>query len=317
LVSYTEKYEQLKATASREVLVALNSSLGVRFYEMVMRIPMLSARVNAMIALHELPQSLELVEQDLEVLCQACQELKEANKLPTLFNFMRKIIGEINKVQCKGFSVTELQKIETTKLADGTTFLVMLVAIITRHQDKLLTFANELRSLKRAKELDIQEIKGIVNGFENQMKQLKAQADCKERYKFSEAVGSFHANHADMVAELKKLLTNTTADIAATGKQFGERNNFISKEFFVSLWKFSDDFQVEEKRQNAGKKAAGSTATSATASFRNSPGFTKVPATSFQATSSSSPSGPIASPAFPTPSRIDHSRTATPPRSFL
>lgn len=160
-----------------------------------MSIPRLSSRLDCMLYRRKLDLDIEEIRPELNILRNACAELRGSAKFKHVLSAVLAIGNALNgstfRGGARGFALEGLGKLKETKTvkggADCPTLLHYLAKVLLRSDPSLVNFIDELPHLEPAARVSVQTIMQSVNQLVSGLNQVRDEiAHAKEEMKRSE-----------------------------------------------------------------------------------------------------------------------------------
>jgi len=183
-----------------------------------------------------------------------------------LYNVLR-FINMLNKTEEKGFRISTLRKIASTKMTKGSGSLMDVIVMHSTTIDNTSSgdFQDEISGLDQACLIEYEEVKGIVKGIVGTVKAIKKTIDRMEQMdnigneqNYLDTLQAFYKERIEDVDDMERN-TNDCWFTFCKLRQYFHEPEMDMKEFFQVFVDFHADFaktkeEMEEKKRKAEQR---------------------------------------------------------------
>jgi len=254
-----EDAKVIKATQETEKALGkdpekINWAPPEKFFIMLGTIPMLKPRLNCWLFSMQLGESISKVKNELQVIIDACDELKTNVRLKIIIsavltcgNYMNG--GRKGKERADGFDPSFLVKVRNTKTSDKkSTLLDYLAKQCLKKYPDFREIKTEFQSLRQTDSVpELEEAKGTVMKYVNNFKARRVDSErvgansvkCEHQDNFSTVMNEFFEENEQKIEEIKSLLSTAQTDFNSLVDWFGDGQTEKKK-----MPKSTDFFQI-------------------------------------------------------------------------
>ncbi|KAF6737076.1 Formin-H [Oryzias melastigma] len=218
-------------------------------------VPYLSAQLDLLLALRELPSSMNDLQPLINQKIRMCAQLDECRSFASVLQYLLAIGNYLNenagKEKATGFRLSSLTKLSQLRGRDRKfTLLHALVEQIMLHEPNLASFTQELAEFETVPGASIKGLTAEVDVLKNELQKIS-------QFKKASKKRSGGARHSGFQKDLEMVVEKYKEDFASLTKkcdemkklysailvQFGEPADRDSKEFFGVISQFLHDFR--------------------------------------------------------------------------
>ncbi|PPQ68279.1 hypothetical protein CVT26_006195 [Gymnopilus dilepis] len=232
-----------------------------QYFYQIMSIPRLSERLECMQYRRKLDLDIEEIRPDLNIVRNACQELRSSLKFKSTLHVVLMLGNTLNgatfRGNARGFQLDSLLKMKETKTAKGgpecPTLLHYLARVLLRKDPSMVNFIEDLPSLEAAARVSVQTVTQSVNALVAGLDKVKAEVEEHRRLqsthqdRFVQVMQLFIHEKLSTVDALKNMGQTVERDIRSLLTYFGENPDSPEapkpEDFFGLIASFSSSLQ--------------------------------------------------------------------------
>ncbi|KAK6184773.1 hypothetical protein SNE40_007170 [Patella caerulea] len=233
-----------------------------KFMKNLCEIPYIGLRLELTQTIWEFPRTYDAVQEEVEDIWIACDELVGCSKLVKILEYILAIGNLLNSkwssgYGVQGFEITSIDKVIEVKGKDHhLTVLSYLVNTLRAQDEDLLDWTSTLKHVSCSAEYSVKAIGAEIEVLKNDlqkvkknMKVLKPLMTSNQDKQFQTDVQNFVTEHEKGLNKLDAKAIQLTHKYNRTLEMFGEKSDRPSDVFFSSISRFMEKFeQARDKR---------------------------------------------------------------------
>lgn len=245
-----------------------------RYFAKLIQINGLRYHVELLILERSIDQRIEDLNEPLNKIIGALDEINDSKKLEGVLTVILKIGNIMNgggsRGAAYGFKIDLLPKIEDIRSSQpGYTMMTFLVQYFDEKKPELLNFNEELKTVLPASKADLKFVQTDYKQLRSTIETLRshlpqAEKDINDDDNYFNKFVDFESKHKDDIANIETKLNQVDEIYKKTCESYGEEvDKFTCQEFLQTFAKFLIDYEVElqhykekKEKEEKAKKAA-------------------------------------------------------------
>ncbi|ESO98181.1 hypothetical protein LOTGIDRAFT_158968 [Lottia gigantea] len=233
-----------------------------KFMMELCEVPKIDLRLELLQIIWEFPKTFEEVQEEVDDIWQACDEIVGCTKLVNVLEYLLAIGNLLNAKWSSGygvpgFEITSIDKIIEVKGKNNTTVLNYLITTLKKNDPELLDWSSTLSHVSISSEYSVKAIGAELEVMKNDlmkvkkhMKVLKPLLTSKSDKKFQTDVHAFVNENEKKLDKLDAKSHQLANKYIRALELFGEKSDKPSDVFFGCIQNFMESFQQARGKGN-------------------------------------------------------------------
>jgi len=229
------------------------------------RIDNVSERIKLLLFTHHFPAEIANVIKMVETVRKGITQVSTAvsdGHLRRVLNNVLHLVNMLNETKLKGFRISTLSKLSSTKMTRGKGTLMDAVVMLSMSVDQNCNVSGELHGLEDASSVDFQELQGLITNMDVNMTLTKDTiAKLEESGKDEPFLSKLRGFHETEVLKLNSVhadVKKVQEDFESLRQKFHEPDMSL-EDFFTTFIAFRKDFtssqdEAERKKRRAERR---------------------------------------------------------------